>query len=116
MATTYHLLCSSEFKKSHDLWIKIWKLQVQERIKFFQWLAVHGRLMTNFQKYLMRLGSSCCNLCGAESGTILHALRDCSYVMVLWLNVVRLQIKDNFFAVSCCNGSNLTCLCSLIVC
>jgi len=54
--------------------------------------------MTNFQKYVMRLGSSCCNLCGAESETILHALRDCPYVMVLWLNVVLLQIKDNFFA------------------
>jgi hypothetical protein len=95
VATTYHLLCSSEFKESHDLWIKIWKFQVQERIKFFQWLAIHGRLMTNFQKYVMRLGSSCCcNLCGGVRNYF-RCSAGCPYVMVLWLN---LQIKDNFFA------------------
>jgi len=97
------LLCSSEFKDSHDLWIKIWKLKVQERIKFFQWLAIRGRLMTNFQKYVMRLVVLVV-ICVGQSQKLFYMFLFCYRSRII------------FSLVSCCNGSNLTCLCSMIVC
>jgi len=46
----YHLLCSIDYINNHDIWNRIWWLQVQERVKFFIWIVLRERLMTNFQK------------------------------------------------------------------
>jgi hypothetical protein len=44
--------------------MNIWRLRVPERVKTFVWLLHHDRLLTNFNKSKMGLGSSMCNICG----------------------------------------------------
>jgi hypothetical protein len=45
----------------------------------------------------MKLVSPFCTFCGDEIETELHALRDCSKSMVVWLNVVHDRSRELFF-------------------
>jgi hypothetical protein len=48
VSAAYHSLCIFDTDTNHGLWSKIWNLKVQERVKFFLLVVLHGRLMTNF--------------------------------------------------------------------
>jgi hypothetical protein len=58
VSAAYHLLLSTNYINNHDIWNQIWRVRVQERVKFFIWIVLHERLMTNFQKSkIMRISS-----------------------------------------------------------
>jgi len=70
---------------------------VPERVRYFIWLLNHDRLLTNYNKSRMRLGSAMCSFCGNILENSLHVLRDCPLVMPIWLNVVPVNMRDRFF-------------------
>lgn len=45
----------------------------------------------------MQIGTSHCNNCTDELETTLHALRDCPLVLVIWMNLVRVDCRGEFF-------------------
>jgi hypothetical protein len=79
------------------MWKKIWKLQVPERVRSFIWLLKHGRLLTNYRKSKMGMGSSFCAFCGDVEETELHVLRDCPRCMNVWLNIIHGNKREVFF-------------------
>ncbi|OMO87284.1 reverse transcriptase [Corchorus capsularis] len=70
------------------LWI--WKLEVQERLRFFLWLAFFNCL--NSKEVLFRKGvvdNKTCSLCEIGEETLDHILRYCPFVDGLWSCVYR---------------------------
>jgi hypothetical protein len=57
----------------------------------------HGRLLTNVRKNKMGLGAEMCEFCNDLPETILHVMRDCPIIMLLWLSVVHSSARNQFF-------------------
>lgn len=59
-------------------WNFVWKLQVPQRIRFFLWLALHNRLMTNVNRFIRKLSDDPrCLACGEVEESVEHILRKC---------------------------------------
>jgi len=56
-----------------------------------EWPLKHDWLLTNYSKRKMGLGQPLCPYCVNLEETSLHALRDCSLVMPMWLNMVSID-------------------------
>jgi hypothetical protein len=100
VASAYDILAEIETEQPAEdnmIWNTIWRIEACERVRFFLWLLNHGRLLTRYRKSKMKLGSPFCTFCGDEIETELHALRDCSKSMVVWLNVVHDRSRELFF-------------------
>ncbi|PNX88162.1 hypothetical protein L195_g044263 [Trifolium pratense] len=96
ISAMYHPLYRFDDSNGAANWKHIWKIKVQERVRVFVWLMYHERILTNYQKNRMGLGSSMCDFCGDQVETILHVMRDCPLVMPLWLNLVHSNMRRNF--------------------
>jgi hypothetical protein len=46
----------------------------------------------------MGIGHAMCDYCGVVEETVLHAMRDCSLAMHMWLNMVKLEDRESFFS------------------
>ncbi|MFQ6666985.1 hypothetical protein Gotur_033159, partial [Gossypium turneri] len=59
-------------------WKAIWKLDTLPKIRVFTWRVGHEILPTNYKIATIRQGfDKGCPRCGAETETLLHALKDC---------------------------------------
>ncbi|KAK8976065.1 hypothetical protein V6N11_000333 [Hibiscus sabdariffa] len=59
-------------------WELLWHLPIPERIKFFLWLSLHGRILTNVYRFHRHLSvDPICSICAVSDESILHVLRDC---------------------------------------
>ncbi|CAJ2632916.1 unnamed protein product [Trifolium pratense] len=96
ISAVYHALCRFDDGNGAVNWKHIWKIKAQELVRVFVWLMYHERILTNYQKNRMGLGSSMCDFCGDQVETILHVMRDCPLVMPLWLNLVHSNMRRNF--------------------
>jgi hypothetical protein len=94
----YELLLDLGPCEDENVWSKIWKLQMSERVRSFIWLLKHDRLLTNYRKSKMQLGPPYCDFCGDIIETELHVLRDYPRYMSLWLNFVQDGVRETFFA------------------
>jgi hypothetical protein len=66
-------------------WGKIWSNPQWPKIKMFEWLVLHNRILTweNLRKRGY-IGPSRCHLCQAKEETTNHLLDECSYTTELW--------------------------------
>jgi len=55
--------------------------------------------MTKFQRSKIEIGKPWCVNCEIEVETILHALHDCPNAMVLWIDVIPLDVRNWLFSV-----------------
>jgi hypothetical protein len=62
----------------NDIWKRIWRLEVPERVRGFVWIVLHRNLMTNERNSRTHLSVSFCDYCRKEVETTLHVLRDCA--------------------------------------
>lgn len=97
VAGAYELLGGFLHLEKADVWNKVWKLHVTERVRAFIWQITHGKLLTNAQKHQWGLGAPFCPHCPNELETILHALRDCSLAMTVWNQLVRPSDRGAFY-------------------
>ncbi|KAK9010379.1 hypothetical protein V6N11_036890 [Hibiscus sabdariffa] len=80
-------------------WPRIWKLQVQQRVRVFLWLVLHQRIMTNVERKRRNLATSdVCARCQSEIETIVHVLRDCPQARQVWEAVVVPAQLATFFS------------------
>jgi hypothetical protein len=99
VSSAYRLMCMEceEDDSQREEWSKVWKLEVHERVRCFIWMARHGRLLTNQMKHNMRLGEPYCHRCSMQIESLLHVLRDCPLARVVWIHLVPMNLRRNFF-------------------
>jgi ribonuclease HI len=99
VSSAYELMCmeGEEDDSQREVWINVWKLEVHERVRCFIWVARHGRILTNKLKHNMRLGEPFCSHCTLQVESILHVLRDCPLARVVWIHLVPMNLRQNFF-------------------
>jgi hypothetical protein len=82
---------------------KLWRSKVQPKCKFFMWLWLRRRILTDDQLQTRKMNhGDICMLCDQEKETATHLILDCAYARVVWhllaqwtgtdsLNIQRLQ-------------------------
>ncbi|KAK8637099.1 hypothetical protein V6N13_064527 [Hibiscus sabdariffa] len=59
-----------------DIWKRIWKLHVPQRVRVFGWLSFHERLLTNVERVRRHCAAmDLCEICMNGSENIDHVLR-----------------------------------------
>ncbi|KAL4364057.1 hypothetical protein GQ457_04G031790 [Hibiscus cannabinus] len=82
-----------------NVWRKIWRLGVPQRIQTFVWLAFHERLMTNVERVRRHLSAlELCGICGGDREDVAHVLRDCVAAKGLWTKVISSEKREEFFS------------------
>ncbi|XP_039052568.1 uncharacterized protein LOC120194297 [Hibiscus syriacus] len=65
--SVYKVLLSSMPNDNGVHWSNVWSLNVLQRIRTFLWLVVHGRLLTNDERFMRHMATSnSCELCHNE--------------------------------------------------
>ncbi|KAJ8434447.1 hypothetical protein Cgig2_025417 [Carnegiea gigantea] len=92
------MITKSNLSEPHEsIWKLIWTLKSPQRIKFFIWLAVHKRIMTNAHRARRQLSDNpLCNSCHNVEEDVLHILCDCQHARRVWLELVP-KVKHNIF-------------------
>jgi hypothetical protein len=97
IASMYNKLCGFEESGTDQLWRRIWKLGVTERVRCFIWLVLWDRLLTKSVKHRMGLSSPLCAYCGDQEETSIRVLRDCHLAHELWRQLVPIRKRNVFF-------------------
>ena len=81
----HHLATHLDPQCQNTLWNKLWKIKVLEKIKTFIWALLHGRLMTNIERFRRCLTSDInCKACDGAPEFHDHLLRHCRKVTLIW--------------------------------
>lgn len=68
---------------------ELWKVKAPARVKFFFWLALHGRLWTAARRKRHGLqDDDACALCGQEPETCDHLFTGCVLTRYLWAQLL----------------------------
>lgn len=76
---------------------QLWKVKVPLKVKFFFWIALHGRLWTAERRWrhgLQQQGT--CVLCDQELETTNHLLASCVYAKGTWYHCLQLAGMQTF--------------------
>lgn len=69
---------------------ELWRASAPPKVKFFLWLAMHGRLWTAERRRRYGLqDEDACVLCGQQLETTDHLLLSCFYAWEVWWRVLR---------------------------
>ncbi|CAN1187052.1 Putative ribonuclease H protein At1g65750 [Linum perenne] len=83
--SAYNLVANQSSSNSDPGWDKIWKWRGPHRVKFFLWLAIHNRLLTNAERTRRHLTPSpTCSRYNSPNESVSHALRDCPIATEIW--------------------------------
>ncbi|CAN1830979.1 Putative ribonuclease H protein At1g65750 [Linum perenne] len=86
--SAYRIICKLENSKLEDPWLSVWKWGGPNRIKFFLWLVVQEKIMTNSVRLRRHFTTDeSCDSCPGRAETVLHVLRDCKLAMDVWSRV-----------------------------
>ncbi|KAK8519572.1 hypothetical protein V6N12_025605 [Hibiscus sabdariffa] len=73
--STYKHLVQDTWAGKDMKWKSLWHLHIPECIRYFLWLASHGKLLTNLNRFTRNLTEDhACPVCGAAEESILHVL------------------------------------------
>ncbi|KAJ9186725.1 hypothetical protein P3X46_002268 [Hevea brasiliensis] len=80
-------------------WHWVWKWKGPERIKYFMWLAIKDRLLTNHERLRRHLCVvDSCDICLSRVESGLHVLRDCVMASYIWTHFVPRNDWAEFFS------------------
>ena len=66
-------------------WVTLWKVRASQRVKVFTWLVLHGRLMTNLNRFKRGLTHNPnCSICEQAQEDVEHVLRLCPEARHIW--------------------------------
>ncbi|KAL8137409.1 hypothetical protein V2J09_003410 [Rumex salicifolius] len=71
-----------------DIYRRIWKLRVPERVRSFAWLVVRGAILTKVElkrRHLTNVDS--CDCCALVQESCLHLFRECNQVRSMWCSI-----------------------------
>lgn len=82
-------------------WNQIWKWRGTPRVRSFLWLATHGKLLTNYQRFTRHIcPDPTCAKCQLTPETTLHVLWDCPATKNLWLQILPPALRRDFFSLN----------------
>ncbi|CAN1786346.1 Putative ribonuclease H protein At1g65750 [Linum perenne] len=96
--SAYVILAATDRSNSDHRWKHVWNWQGPNRVRFFLWLAVHNRLLTNSERLRRHLCSN--EICGryrAGPEDTLHVLRDCPFAKSIWQALIPANDLQTFF-------------------
>ncbi|KAL9665868.1 hypothetical protein QQ045_000189 [Rhodiola kirilowii] len=76
---------SSDSSRLTHFWRKLWCLKLPNKVKFFIWRLFHNGLPDAMN--LIKRGcvvDKGCKLCGFETETVMHVVKDCWWCKVIW--------------------------------
>ncbi|KAL6540841.1 hypothetical protein OROMI_024724 [Orobanche minor] len=85
-----------QFSISNDLrqrpdfkWKVLWKSKLPNKFKYFLWLAVQDRLLTNELRYKRNMAPNpYCGICQETNENVLHILRHCTAAKEIWRSIL----------------------------
>lgn len=76
----------------------MWHVPAPQRIWFFSWLVVHGRIMHNLNRFKRGMAiDPFCHECTEVVENSIHILRDCNMARVIRCKFVPSEKQDHFF-------------------
>ncbi|XP_031096925.1 uncharacterized protein LOC116001176 [Ipomoea triloba] len=83
--SAYTSLLPSNGTGNQDDWLRIWKLNVPNRICVFVWLVQHGKILTNVERARRHITSNAsCSFCVGHSEDCEHLFRRCGEAKAIW--------------------------------
>ncbi|KAK8515136.1 hypothetical protein V6N12_001295 [Hibiscus sabdariffa] len=101
---TRHFTTSSAYSYLSDIgstttdtiWKKAWALPIPQRVKTFMWITLHGRHLTNAERFRRHLTSSVvCDICGFHMEDMSHILRNCVEARGVWTRRTSHSLSGN---------------------
>ena len=81
-----------------DTWAWMWKTKLPQRIKLFLWLVLHGKVLTNAERFRRNMSQNPhCAICLNEMEDLDHLLRRCPQAVGMWH---ALQAKGLYYLAS----------------
>ncbi|CAN1782241.1 Putative ribonuclease H protein At1g65750 [Linum perenne] len=83
--SAYKLICNQHVTQRLDPWKSIWRWKGPNRTRYFLWLAVQEKLLTNSSRVRRQMtDTGTCSFCSAAEETSLHVIRDCQFAVDVW--------------------------------
>ncbi|KAL1121489.1 hypothetical protein V6Z11_D01G236200 [Gossypium hirsutum] len=81
-----------------EAWKLPWKVEVPQRVRFFLWLVLKQRLLTQAER-LRRgvINDARCSVCGHGYEDVLHTIRDCDAAKKVWFRIIPSNKLNAFF-------------------
>ncbi|CAN1147565.1 Putative ribonuclease H protein At1g65750 [Linum perenne] len=96
--SAYSLVRNEPANSDSGSWRQVWKWRGPNRIRFFLWLAIQDRIMTNANRVRRRLSADAsCSFCHNSEETTIHILRDCTFAKVSWDKLGGLECSATFY-------------------
>ena len=93
-SSAYNLTVPLQSQHIDDLWRKIWKLKIPQKILTFLWLVYHGKILTNKERTKRGFTSNpSCHCCTREVEDLDHIFRFCTKVSLLWDKITTEEIR-----------------------
>ena len=85
LKSAYSLIPPQPKDLMQDVWKRIWKLQVPQRLRMFVWLLTHGKVMTNSKRYKRGfITNPCCCWCHNMEEDLNHVFQSCPKAVAFW--------------------------------
>ncbi|KAL4312080.1 hypothetical protein GQ457_01G027270 [Hibiscus cannabinus] len=99
ISSAYESLVNSVWDDKSSCWkCCFWAQPVPQRLRFFLWLSLNERLMTNVERCRCSIEQSpICPCCHMYAKTTAHVLRDCQLATAVWLNLIPPELHVDFF-------------------
>lgn len=101
--SAYELITRDEYPGQHmDMFYeRLWKVIAPERVQVFLWLVGKQVVMTNEERFRRHLcDTKICQICKNGVESIIHVLRDCPAMAGIWIRIIPLRRKQDFFSMS----------------
>ncbi|KAF7843708.1 putative ribonuclease H protein At1g65750 family [Senna tora] len=96
--SAYRLITGDHALEERNIWRKVWGWKGPEKIKYFLWLCVKDRIMTNVNRKRRNISTSeFCPRCKNIPESVLHTIRDCEYAKNVWMRLVKPKFWPRFF-------------------
>ncbi|KAK5776439.1 hypothetical protein PVK06_044398 [Gossypium arboreum] len=79
------MLKEDSWNSRDKLWKTVWKIPGPQRVRFFFWIVLKQKLLTNVERVRRGLANDASySICGHASENILHIIRDCTVAKEVW--------------------------------
>ncbi|CAN1824417.1 Putative ribonuclease H protein At1g65750 [Linum perenne] len=83
--SAYRLTLELDLQNSDPDWKCIWRWRGPSRVQHFLWLAMHNKILTNYERKRQHLTEiSSCPRCNLYEELVSHILRECHYFAAVW--------------------------------
>lgn len=96
--TTYNISSSLLHDEKHDLWKRVWNLNIPNKMRSFLWLVIHKKIMCNAERsYRGFTTVADCSKCSGELEDVNHIFWSCTVAKQIWISLLSNQeiLKHN---------------------